>query len=245
MKISIITVSLNSQNTIKKTIESVLEQDFPPYEYIIVDGDSTDNTLEVIKSYSKDFLSKKIKYTIISEKDFGLYDAMNKGIHLSTGDLIGIINSDDWYEKNALMLVQIEYNREAFDFFYGDINIYKKEILYKRKKVKKGFFITSRNWSHPSSFISKKTYEKVGLFRCQNIYDDFDLFLRIRKSNTKTTIKNVLIANFSLGGISNIKNMKELIKRIKFRYNAYIKNGYSSLYIFESLFTEIVKYFIS
>ena len=110
MRISIITVCYNSEKTIERTIQSVLGQTIEDLEYILVDGGSKDGTLDIIKKYENEFIDKGWSYRYLSEKDNGMYDAMNKGIHLSTGDLIGILNSDDWYEKEALSTVIKEYN---------------------------------------------------------------------------------------------------------------------------------------
>ncbi|WP_418965060.1 glycosyltransferase, partial [Cetobacterium sp.] len=100
--VSIVTVAYNSSKTIEKTIESVLNQSYKNIEYIIVDGESKDNTLEIIKKFQKNFENRGIKYKFISEKDNGIYDAMNKGISMCQGELVGMINSDDWYELDAV-----------------------------------------------------------------------------------------------------------------------------------------------
>ena len=99
--ISIITVCFNSSKTIRQTIESVLNQTYTNIEYILVDGKSTDNTVAIIEEYAPQFTAKGIVYRWVSEPDAGIYDAMNKGIKLATGEWIGIINSDDWYELDA------------------------------------------------------------------------------------------------------------------------------------------------
>lgn len=99
--ISIVTVSFNSEKTIRQTIESVLNQTYTNIEYNIVDGASTDRTVEIATQYKDDFEAKGIKYIITSEKDKGIYDAMNKGIARSHGEIVGLINSDDWYETDA------------------------------------------------------------------------------------------------------------------------------------------------
>ena len=101
-KITVVTVCYNSSATIKKTIESVLNQSIPPYEHIFIDGDSKDNTLAIINEYRVAYAYKGIDLKVISERDSGIYDAMNKGIHAAEGDMIGILNSDDYYEKDAL-----------------------------------------------------------------------------------------------------------------------------------------------
>ena len=112
MKISIVTVTLNSEKTLERTIKSVLGQNYSDVEYIIIDGGSTDGTLNIIEKY-KDKISK-----VISEKDNGLYDAMNKGIKLSTGDIVGILNSDDFfYNEEVLSIVANSFEDKEIKLF--------------------------------------------------------------------------------------------------------------------------------
>lgn len=116
--VSIITVSYNSEKSIRRTIESVLNQTYSKIEYHIVDGLSTDNTIEIAREYDEKFAEKGIKYIISSERDNGIYDAMNKGILRSAGKIVGIINSDDWYEKNAVESAVNTYRETEFDYYY-------------------------------------------------------------------------------------------------------------------------------
>lgn len=243
-KVSIITVSYNSEKTIRDTIESVLNQSVQPYEYIIIDGVSTDNTVEIAYEYNEKFLNKGICYTIISEKDYGIYDAMNKGIKMASGEIIGLINSDDWYENDAIKIVLSEYNKTKFDVFYADIRLIKKNGEYYIKHSKKDTFPSSRHWNHPSTFITKNTYNEIGLYRGKGIHDDFDLILRIRRAGKKIVIKNVILANFRVGGTSNEKYWHKCLKRIKDRYHCYRYNGYSCFYIIECVGIELIKYIL-
>ena len=118
MKISVITICFNSENVIRKTIESVLKQNVEEVEYHIVDGGSTDKTILIAEEYENAFIEKGWSFFITSEKDEGIYDAMNKGIKRSTGELISIINSGDWFEPEMLETVQAEYNKKQFDFIH-------------------------------------------------------------------------------------------------------------------------------
>ena len=120
MKVSIITPSLNSEKTIEQTINSVLNQRYTDFEYIIIDGNSSDHTVDIIKEYISLF-GGRMRY--ISEKDDGIYDAMNKGIKLARGNVIGIINSDDWYEKDALEKVVNFFSNNDTDVIDGKMNI--------------------------------------------------------------------------------------------------------------------------
>ena len=123
--ISIVTVAYNSASTIRDTIESVLNQTYQNIEYHIVDGGSTDNTVQIALEYQPQFEARGIPYTISSESDKGIYDAMNKGIARCTGVVVGLINSDDWYELDALEKVAAFYQKTSFDMMYADLNIIK------------------------------------------------------------------------------------------------------------------------
>ena len=120
MKITIITVNFNGDKTLERTIKSITNQTYnKKFEYIIVDGKSNDKSLEIIKKYEKILLERNVMYRWISEKDNGIYHAMNKGIELASGDIIGIINSDDWYEKDTLEKVAKKFEEEKIDMLYG------------------------------------------------------------------------------------------------------------------------------
>lgn len=245
MDVSIITVCYNSEKTIRKTIESVLAQTHHPMEYIIVDGSSTDGTLAVVNQFAEAFVSANIDLRIVSEPDKGIYDAMNKGIRMARGQLIGIINSDDWYEPIALETAVKTMDEEPYDLFYGDINLIRANgsIIVKHSRLDR--FPSSRHWNHPTTFITRQTYEEQGLYRNETVYDDFDLILRLRKAGKRVAIRNVVLANFRTGGVSNEKSLKKCMKRIKARYGYYRRNGYSRLYIFESVAMEIAKLILS
>ena len=102
LKFSVVTVVFNGENDIEKTMNSVLCQEYQPYEYIIVDGASTDSTLEIVNSFKERFSDKGVRFVVVSEKDTGIYNAMNKGAELATGDFVSFLNAGDWYEKDAL-----------------------------------------------------------------------------------------------------------------------------------------------
>lgn len=244
MKISLVTVSYNSEATIRDTIESVLAQTYNNIEYIIKDGLSTDKTVEIAKSYEKKFIDRGFEYRVISEKDLGIYDAMNIGIELATGDFIGIINSDDWYEADAVQTVVDTYNKIPFDMFYADIRLIKHDGSSIVKHSRHDKIATSRHWNHPTSFISKKIYNSMK-YKCEGIHDDFDLFLRIKKAGYKIEIKNKVLANFRVGGVSNDKSLAKCKERFKNRYNIYRQNGYSRLYFIECLAIEVAKFILS
>ena len=239
--VSIVTVSFNSEKTIRKTIESVLNQTYQNIEYRIVDGLSSDNTVSICQEYEDAFRKKGIKFVISSEKDNGIYDAMNKGIFAATGEIIGIINSDDWYELDAVESVVDNYKKTNFDYLYANINIVRADGSILIKRSKKDVFATSRHWNHPTCFVKRQLYEEIGKFKCKGLYDDFDFFLRVRKSKKKIVVLNQVLANFRTGGVSNKKSWKSCKDRIKERYCCYSQNHYSSLYLLECIGTELVK----
>ncbi len=244
MLASVITVCYNSEATIRKTIESVLCQTYDNIEYLIIDGLSKDNTVKIAEEYIERFGNRGYAYRIVSEKDNGIYDAMNKGIRLASGDLIGIINSDDWYETIAVETAVNEYEKDKFDLFYADINLIKfnGNIIVKHSKHDR--FPTSRHWNHPTTFVTKETYNDIGLFKSVGIHDDFDFLLRAKKSNKKITIKNVVLANFKVGGVSNDRSLKKCKKRCMDRYRCYRDNGFNRLYFIECFCIELAKWFI-
>lgn len=244
MKITMITVCFNSSRTIAKTIESVLDQSFNDFEYIIIDGLSKDDTVKIAEGYRSQFDRRNIPFTIISEKDNGMYDAINKGTKLARGIIVGNINSDDWLEPNALQVVSDTYDETNFDMFYADLRIIKPTgNIIKKAKLKKLAF--TRYWNHPTTFITKEMYGKYQ-YKLESMYDDCDLMLRIRKDkNNKIVIKNEVLANFVFGGMSTKKNWKETWDRIKIRCKIYKNNGYSSLYCIDCFIMETLKYILA
>ena len=179
MKISIITVVWNNAKTIKDAINSVLNQSYKDIEYIVIDGSSTDGTIEIVQSYGD-----KIKF--ISEKDNGLYDAMNKGIRMATGDVVGILNSDDFYASDKILqIVADEFLKGNIDSVYAnleyiDANDPKRVIRYWRsKKYQEGLFRSGWHPAHPTFFVKKEIYEKYGVFDLSfKIAADYELMLR-------------------------------------------------------------------
>lgn len=239
--ISIITVCRNSEKTIRDTIESVLNQTYDLLEYIVIDGRSTDDTLEIIHSYEKKFNDRHIAYRYISERDDGIYDAMNKGISMASGELVGIINSDDWYELNAVECAASYYSKQTYDLFYADLRIVGEKGSF-IKKSKNSKWVTSRYWNHPTTFIPKRIYEQYK-YKTENIHDDWDLILRLRKgiSNCRICVANEVLANFRRNGISHEKSISKALERARIKYKIYIDNGYSRLYAVECYGMEIAK----
>jgi len=245
MLVTVITVCRNSAATIRDTLESVLAQTHPQIEYLIIDGCSTDGTLEILREYKGAFSRKGYDYRILSEPDRGIYDAMNKGLAMASGELIGIINSDDWYEPCAVKAAVEEYLREPYDIFYGDLNLVRSDgsVMVKRSRLDR--FPSSRHWNHPTTFIPRRIYRQLGGYRCRTLYDDFDLMLRLRKQGKQVRIRNQILANFRTGGVSTGKSLRQWLLRLKARYRCYRDNGYSRLYFLECAAMETAKLILS
>ena len=213
MRISIITVCFNSEKTIEDAIQSVLSQTHKDIEYIIIDGASTDGTLKIINKY-KGRIAK-----IVSEKDRGVYDAMNKGLSLATGEVIGFINSDDFYPNSSVIqTVADAFLASQADAVYGDLvfvekNNSLKELVYWRPgkyalwKVRWGWFLP-----HPALFLKRKLYEKYGFFRTDfKIAADYELALRLfLKAGLQPYYVPQVLAYMRLGGVSTqLKNQSK------------------------------------
>ena len=206
MKISIITVVLNNRTCIKDSIQSVLGQSHPDVEYIVVDGGSTDGTTDVIKAYGG-FIAKWI-----SEPDHGIYDAMNKGIRLATGDVVGILNSDDSYaHKDVLSAVATVFRDGSTDVCYGDLLYvdkgdpervvrYWKAGNYSKKKFFWGWMPP-----HPTFFVRRQCYEAYGMFHpALGTGADYELILRFMlRHNRKAVYLPHVMVKMRSGGISN------------------------------------------
>ena len=222
MKISLITVCFNSVETIHSAIESVLSQTYENIEYIIVDGKSTDGTVDLIANYKLRITENfpNIDFKFISEKDNGLYDAMNKGIRMATGDVIGIINSDDLFCDNDAMnkissIFKLNENIDAVyaNLYYVDKNdvskIVRKWICGTQAAFKKGW-----HPAHPTLYVRKNVYDKYGLFDLSfNLAADFEIMLRFfeRYKISAYYLSDFLI-KMRLGGTTN-KNIKNIYKQ--------------------------------
>lgn len=242
-KISIITVSHNSRKDVIPTIESVLAQECRDVqlEYWIIDGKSTDGTVEVARSYCDRMKEKGIAYDIVSEKDHGIYDAMNKGIRFARGDVMSFINSGDWYEPDTLQKVVETFRLQQCDLMFGNIRIYRQNGTAFIKKARLRRFQTSRDWNHPSMFARSFLYKKYP-FLNQGIHDDYGFYLKMRTLPLKITVTDQVLANFRMGGASNQKGIGKMFRRIYDRYRyCYRVNGYSRWYLMECIFTEVAK----
>lgn len=240
---SIITVTMNSEATFADTLKSVLVQTYAPKEYLIIDGGSTDGTLQLAESFRSAFEEKQIDFIITSEPDKGIYDAMNKGIRKASGDIVGIINSDDWYEKEALETAAGVYTERGFDLFFADLMMHLPDGRTFVKKARNRAYATSRDWNHPTTFITKKIYEH-NQYRNQTIHDDYDLVLRLKKAGVHIEVKNQVLANFRMNGMSHERSIKKAWQRVIIKYGIYRDNDYSPFYFFECAAMEAAKLII-
>lgn len=213
MKVSIITVVYNGEKTIRDCIESVLRQDYPHIEYILIDGGSSDKTVDIIRSYG----SKIAR--VVSERDKGIYDAMNKGIGFATGDLIGILNADDLYAyDSAVSDVVAAVSREGSDGAYGDL-VYVDTTLtqIKRKWISGKYRNNMFSWGwmppHPTFFLRKEWYQKYGNFRLDmGSAADYELMLRmIHKQRANLSYIPRVMIKMRIGGVSN----QSILNRIR------------------------------
>jgi glycosyltransferase len=224
MKVSIITSVWNNKNTIEDAIKSVLSQNYSDIEYIVVDGASSDGTIEVIKKYEY-----KIS-TFVSEKDKGIYDGLNKGVELATGDIIGFLHSDDIYaDKNIISEVVEAFEKNNTDSIYGDLVYVDKEDTNKVFRYWKSgdysFKKLTNGWMppHPTFFVKKEFYDRYGKFDLSfGIAADYDFMLRmLGKYKITTSYLPKVLYKMRVGGASNrtIKNIiqksREDIKALK------------------------------
>jgi len=218
MKVSIITSVFNCENTIKSAIQSVLSQTYKDIEYIVIDGASTDNTMKIVKRY-KDRIA-----IVRSEKDKGIYDGLNRGIKLATGDIIGFLHADDLYENDRVIEKIVDvFKKENADAVYGDLiyvtkgntnNIlrYWRSGRFDPKKLRFGWMPP-----HPAFFVKRKLYEKHGLYDdTLKISADYDLILRIlTHKEYKIFYLPEVIYRMRLGGASNRSFKNILLKSIE------------------------------
>ncbi len=204
LKISIITVCFNSGNTIRDTIESVLSQDYPNIEYIIIDGQSKDETLSIIAA----FKNKSTK--VISESDHGIYDAMNKGIRMATGDVVGILNSDDVFSHNHVVSDMVRLLSDTqVDAVFGDLVIVKREDTsiivrrysskyFRKWKIRFGFMLP-----HPTFYVKRSLFDKLGYYKTNyRVAADFELIARFLHAGITFSRNTDVMVKMRQGGIS-------------------------------------------
>lgn len=208
MKVSIITITYNSAATVEDTLRTVVEQDYPNLEYLIIDGKSKDQTLKIVDKY-KDRIAK-----IVSEKDKGLYDALNKGIKHATGDIVGMLHSDDLYANPQVISKIVKKFEEdpTVEGVYADLVFVNRNDVNKAMRVwesgeyKEDSFLQGWMPPHPTFFVRKEVYEKFGGFNTGlKLSADYELMLRlIHKNKIKVAYLNETIVKMRMGGVSNV-----------------------------------------
>jgi len=221
-KISIITSCYNSERYLEQCIKSIIEQNYDNLEYIVIDGGSTDGTLDIINKYRN-----KISY-FVSERDKGISDAFNKGIKVATGDLIGIINSDDYMMPDALNKVAAEYERGVDVYrgyellYYPTRNVTKAE----RPNNRFGSIPIGNCICHEAAFITKDMYNRVGDYKVNYKYlMDIDLFMRMNRMGTKHKFIDVCVLTFRVGGASSTMSADYIDERRRLIYDNNRRGG--------------------
>lgn len=206
MKITVITVCFNSVDTIEKAIESVINQDYPDKEYIIVDGGSTDGTVNIIKKY-ENCISRWI-----SEPDDGIFDAMNKGIHMATGNVIAFLNSDDWYVESALSMVCEVFEKNDCDCVCCDNYVIQQDgsqVYYDASNLSQEDMYKRMIYFHSAIFAKKELFEKSNNFDLTyRIAADYDWILRAIEKGARLFYLHKPIFTFCYGGVSSVNEIE-------------------------------------
>lgn len=237
MKISIITTSYNSAHTLRDTMESVLRQTYTDYEYIVVDGASKDGTVDIIREYEPRF-EGRMRW--VSEPDRGIYDAMNKGVAMATGDVVGLLNSDDFYASDDILAtIASEFSKSGnLDAIYGDVHYvdetdttkvvrYYSSRKFTRKRMLMGYMP-----AHPSFYVRRECYEKYGSFDTSyRVAADFENLLRliyVNKIHTRYVAKDFVAMR--MGGASS-SGFSSYLRIAADHFSAFKKNGLRPKYI--------------
>lgn len=208
MKISIITVCRNSGKTIERAIRSVISQQYSDLEYIVIDGGSVDDTCQIIRKYEKN-----ISYWL-SEPDEGIYDAMNKGISVATGEVIAFLNSDDWYEKNTFNCIEKSFRENDVDMVSGGICLMKDgraSITASEKPENMDDYFFNIGFPHPSLFAKAYLFQSYGMFDVTyKIAADYDWMLRVCLAGAKVLTVKDCLTYFAYGGVSTVRKYDAL-----------------------------------
>lgn len=233
MKISIITATYNSEKTIKETLDSVLSQTYKDYEHIIIDGLSKDGTMEIVKEYEKKYNGKLI---YISEKDTGIYDAMNKGLKMATGDIIGILNSDDKYANcHVLNNIVDRFQKTNCDGTYANLIFMDEETMKKTVRIwRNSTGKLEKGWhpAHPTLYLKKEVYDKIGDFNLKyRIVSDYDFMIRLMKEKSiKLEYIDEYIIHMRAGGTSTA-GVKGYLKNLEESHRVLVDNKIKGPYL--------------
>ncbi len=256
LRFSIITIVKNGAAEIAQTMQSVLNQEVKPWEYLILDGLSGDGTVEIVRKMEEQFAAAGIRLRVESAADHGIYDAMNKGIAKAEGDVIGILNCGDWYDPCAIREaeaaltgnagtgahgVSADDGQRGADLVFGNIELHRADGSIIRKKARLRRYQTSRDWNHPTMFVRARLY-KENPFCCKGIHDDYAFYLKMVKKTVRIVTVDKTMAHFRMGGASNRKDFASARRRIRDRYRyCYRANGYSRFYLAECIAIEAAK----
>lgn len=227
LKISVITPAFNSASTIADTIESVLGQTYTDFEHLIVDGGSSDGTVDIVRRYQSRYNGRLI---FVSEPDNGIYDAMNKGLAMATGDVAGVLNSDDFYSDNSILATIAEAFDDDTDSVFGDLKFVARENTAKVVRMWKGSpyqsFRTGWHPGHPTFYARKSLYSELGGFDTSfRIAADFELMLRfIEKHRIRTRYIDRCMVDMRIGGAST-RNIDNIITGNREAIRAFAVNG--------------------
>jgi glycosyltransferase involved in cell wall biosynthesis len=247
-KVSIITATYNSASSLNSCLDSVVKQNHKDLEYIIIDGKSSDETVSIVEDYKKKYPYIKL----ISEKDSGIYDALNKGVQLATGDVLGFVHSDDLLANNHIVTDLVnQLQNEQLDGVYGDLQYVDKVDLNKVIRLWKScafkLSLLKQGWmpAHPTLFLKKEVYEKHGLFDLTyKIAADYDFMLRVLKDKSlKFDYLPKVITKMRVGGASN-RSLKNIIQKTKEDYRAIRSNKLGGIYSILRKNTSKIKQFI-
>lgn len=243
MLVTIISVTFNCEATIRRTMESVLHQTYENIEYIVIDGQSTDGTVDAAREFQQRFDAMPgRRLTILSEPDQGMYDALNKGARMAKGVLVGQINGDDWYEPDAVETMVTLYHRVGYDAAWGSIRMHQgKRTMIKQARI--GKLWTTTHWCHPAMFSRKEMLLQFP-YALESMYDDFDYITSVYRAGKKIATEPRVVTNFSFGGMSTRKSWKEVCRRIQIVCRIYRKHGMSRLYWFHRVGLEVFKYLL-
>lgn len=237
MLISIITVTLNSAKTLRDTFDSILAQSYKRYECIVIDGGSDDATVDIIKEYENKF-DGRMKW--VSAPDKGPYDAMNKGILMSSGDVVGILNSDDLYNDGSVLeIIADTIEHKNVDCVFGDLLYVDSEDTMKIRRIwkgspyKEGVFLKGWSPAHPTFYVKREIFERFGLYNtCNKISADFELMLVfLGKYRIKSFYIPRCLVKMRVGGISN-RSINNVLNGNRNIVHVLRENGYNVSFVY-------------
>lgn len=203
ISLSIVTVCIDSAETILRAVRSVADQLGPGDQYVVVDGGSKDGTVAIVESFRDKITEKGAELLVSSEPDDGIYDAMNKGIARASGEVIGLINADDWYSPGAFDLVRRAFDETDAEIVHGALDYYADDRFFRRELVHHDF-LPRRMIPHPACFVRKQAYDRLGGFSTRyRLSSDYDFMLRCFDQGVRFHMIPEPVACFSSGGRSN------------------------------------------